>query len=435
VRTGGWAVESPGLESSAPVSVVQLPSPAASAGGPGAAGGAGRRPPWEASDLFPPKPAEAGEYGWRWRGRSKPCGRDDLVGRCRAGPVDLVWTPDAPRMVPPAEVPWLLEPLRQRARADLRYNLRLDAVMLAAGIAYLYYVWWRRAAIHPLYLAVFLLFAVVPAAQDLWAVARLRRSFTYLGEQAAALRYGVWLGSRRIVSSYFIAAALVAVWAAQVVVAAQESLLRVNPRASIVAAGLVKRLVRGGEWWRLLTAELLHGHWLHVGMNLLSLLAVGRLVEVHASPAHVPIVFLFSALTASVASLYLSPHTTSVGASGAIMGLIGFLAVLGYRRRQVLPRGFMKSISLSIALTAAAGLVAHQHIDNAAHFGGLVGGVLLGLVHVGRRAAGGEAEYRLAPGRPTRYAGGLAGLALAAATFLTIWLVLRDLLRNAMGWT
>ena len=105
----------------------------------------------------------------------------------------------------------------------------------------------------------------------------------------------MWLGARRIVATYFIGAALVAVWAAQVVVAAQESLLRINPRPSILAAGLVKRLARRGEWWRLLTAELLHGHWLHVGMNLLSLLAVGRLLEVHASPAHLPIVFLFSA--------------------------------------------------------------------------------------------------------------------------------------------
>lgn len=424
VRTGARPVELPGLESSPPASVVQLASQAG-------ANGSGQPAPWDAPDLFPPRP-ETGEYGWRWRGKSRACTRDELVARCRAGAVDLVWTPEAPRMVPPAEVPWLLEPLRQRARTDLRFNLRLDAAMLLLGIAYLYYLWQRDAGTHPLYLAVFLLFAIVPAAQDLWAAARLRRSFGYLAEQAAALRYGVWLGARRIVASYFVAAALVAVWAAQVVVAAQESLLRVNPYPSIRAAGLVKPLVRAGEWWRVLTAELLHGHWLHVGMNLLALLAIGRLLEVHASPAHLPIVFLFSAVSASVASLYLQPGTTSVGASGAIMGMIGFLAVLGYRRRQVLPRGFLKSISLSIALTAAAGLVAHQHIDNAAHLGGLLGGALLGLVYVGGRRGGDE--YRLTPSRSSRVAGGLAGVILAAVTFWTIWLILRDRLRDALGW-
>lgn len=430
VRGGRRTVELPGLESSPPTSVLRVASQAPAAADVG--GGAGRRAPWDAPDLFPPKP-DTGDHGWRWGGKSQACTRDELVARCRAGAVDLVWTPDAPRMAPPAEVPWLLEALRQRARRDLRFNLRLDAVMLLLGIAYL---WQWGARTQPLYLTIFVLFAIVPAAQDLWAVARLRRSFTYLGEQAAALRYGVWLGARRIVATYFIAAALVAVWAAQVVVAAQESLLRINPFASIRAAGLVKPFVRAGEWWRLLTAELLHGHWLHVGMNLLALLAVGRLVEVHASPAHLPIVFLFSAITASVASLYLSPGTSSVGASGAIMGMIGFLAVLGYRRRHVLPRGFMKSISLSIALTAAAGLVAHQHIDNAAHFGGLLGGVLLGFVHLGRRRGGGiDAEYRLAPGRAARYAGILCGIVLAGVTFLTIWLILRDRVRDALGWT
>jgi membrane associated rhomboid family serine protease len=331
-------------------------------------------------------------------------------------------------MVPPAEVPWLLEALRQRARADLRHNLRLDAVLLLLGIAYLWQ-WGGRA--EPLALTLFVLFVIVPTAQDLWALSRLRRSFGYLAEQAAALRYGVWLGSRRIVATYFVAASLVAVWAAQVVVGMQQSLLRIDPRPSIAAAGLVKRLVRGGEWWRLLTAELLHGHWLHFGMNLVSLLAVGRLLEVHASPAHLPIVFLFSAVTASAASLWWDPMRDSVGASGAILGMVGFLAVLGYRRRDVLPRGFLKWISLSIALTAGAGLVAHDHIDNAAHAGGLLGGVLLGFVYVGRR---GDETRRLAPSVPSRVAGGMTGLALVLVTFWTIWLVLRDLLMGVLGW-
>ena len=331
-------------------------------------------------------------------------------------------------MVPPAEVPWLLEPLRQRARNDLRYNLRLDAGLLLLGSVYLWQ-WGGRS--HPFYLAMFVLFAIVPTAQDLWAITRLRRSFGYLADQAAALRYGVWLGSRRIAATYFVAASLLAVWAAQVVVGMQQSLLRIDPRPSIAAAGLVKRATRNGEWWRLLTAELLHGHWLHLVMNLLSLLAVGRLVEVHASPAHLPTVFLFSAVCASAASLAWDPTRDSVGASGAIMGMVGFLAVLGYRRRDVLPRGFMKWISLSIALTFGAGLVAHEVIDNAAHLGGLAGGALLGLVYVRRRRDEGD---RLTPSIPSRAAGGLAGLALVVVTFWTIWLVIRDRLATVLGW-
>ena len=89
----------------------------------------------------------------------------------------------------------------------------------------------------------------------------------------------------------------------------------------------------------------------------------------------------------------------------------------------------MKAISLSIALTAGAGLVAHQVVDNAAHFGGLVGGALMGLVYLGRRSAA-EGEYRLTPSLPARFAGGLSALILIAITFLTIWLVLQARLRG-----
>jgi membrane associated rhomboid family serine protease len=386
-----------------------------------------RPAPWDAPDLLPPKP-DTGEYGWRSHGRSQACSREELIERCRAAAagkqfVELVWTPETSRCVPPAEVPWLIDALRQRARTDLRYNLRIDAAVLALGVAYLCYMYTQRhrITVPPLYLAVFLLFAIVPAAQDVWALSRLRRSFSYLAEQAASLRYGVWLGGRRIVATYFVGAAVLAVWAAQLVVGIPES---------VAAAGLDKTLVRTDhQWWRLLTAELLHGHWFHVGLNLLSLLAVGRLVEVHGSPVYLPIVFVFSAVGASLASLWLQPGTTSVGASGAIMGLVGFLAVMGYRRRHALPRGFMKSISLSIALTAGAGLVAHHVVDNAAHFGGLLTGALLGLIYVGRRGD----EYRLAPSTLARVAGWMSAVLLAAVTFVTIWFVLQSRLRALMG--
>lgn len=380
-----------------------------------------RPAPWDGADLFPPKPDE-GEYGWRSRGRSVACSREELIARCASTGrqyVELVWTPDTPRHVPAAEVPWLLESLRRRAQDDLRHNLRIDVAMLAVGVAYVWYTTQLKRPVAPLYLVVFMLFTIVPTAQDLWALLGLRRSYGYLAEQAASLRYGVWLGGRRIVATYFVAAALVAVWAAQLVAGLHES---------INAAGLDKTLVRTHhQWWRLLTAELLHGHWLHVGLNLLSLLAAGRLLEVHASPVHLPTVFLFSAVTASLASVLLESKT-SVGASGAIMGLIGFLAVLGYRRRQVMPRGFLKSISLSIALTAGAGLVAYHVVDNAAHLGGLLGGLLLGLVYVRRRNDDGG--YRLTPSRAATLAGTLSGVLLVAITFLTVWFVLQARLRG-----
>jgi membrane associated rhomboid family serine protease len=141
-------------------------------------------------------------------------------------------------------------------------------------------------------------------------------------------------------------------------------------------------------------------------------------------------VFLFSALCASAFSLYLTP-TTSVGASGGIMGLIGFLAVIGLRRRHVVPRGFLRSIALSIAFTAATGLVAYHFIDNAAHLGGLVGGLMLGAVYVqsqrlrqGTAQPPGAGPVHLAPSAMARLAGWVSGVALAVATVATVVLLL-----------
>jgi membrane associated rhomboid family serine protease len=141
----------------------------------------------------------------------------------------------------------------------------------------------------------------------------------------------------------------------------------------------------------------------------------------HAHWLHVPTVFLFSAVAASATSFYAPGPPLSVGASGGIMGMIGFLAVVGVRRRHLVPRGFLRSIALSVALTAATGLVAHHFIDNAAHAGGFAGGVLIGFAHV-RRGPGDD--YRLAPSSLARAAGGVSAVALFVATAGTLFLLL-----------
>jgi membrane associated rhomboid family serine protease len=293
----------------------------------------------------------------------------------------------------------------------------------------------------PLLLVLVLLLGVIPLVQPAWSLWQLRRRPDYPRDLAATFRYQVWLGTRRMVSTWFVGACLAVVGVGQAVALAQDRAheLRTSVSPALLyesmwdisrtapAAGLVKTDVTAGQWWRLLTGELMHGHPLHFLLNFMALLAVGRLMEVHGHRVYVPTVFLFSALCASLFSLYLSPAPISVGASGGIMGLIGFLAVIALRRRHVLPRGFLKSIALSIALTAATGLIASHFIDNAAHAGGLVGGAILGMAYVRRRA--GEAPpvdpaIDLAPSFMARLAGWISAAALVAATIATVGLLL-----------
>lgn len=157
---------------------------------------------------------------------------------------------------------------------------------------------------------------------------------------------------------------------------------------SVYAAGLVKPLAREGEFWRLLTAATLHGGFLHIYFNGQALYNIGSTIEALSKRAHVPVCFLLSAIGGSLASLYLMPNgLPSIGASGGIMGLFGFLGVFGFRNKQHLPPGFIRNIIINLLLIAGLGLIAYAYIDNAAHGGGLFVGAIYGLLTVRRNEA------------------------------------------------
>jgi rhomboid protease GluP len=154
---------------------------------------------------------------------------------------------------------------------------------------------------------------------------------------------------------------------------------------SIETAGLVKPLVWQGEFWRLLTGAALHLNFLHIYFNGQALYGFGSTIEYLSNRAHLAIVFVLSAIGGSVLSLLAVPEVNPVvGASGGIMGLIGYLAIYGTRRRSQLPPSFLKSMLVNIGFVAAFGLVAYQIVDNFGHLGGLLVGVIYGFLQVPR---------------------------------------------------
>ncbi|MEM9018474.1 MAG: rhomboid family intramembrane serine protease, partial [Verrucomicrobiota bacterium] len=107
---------------------------------------------------------------------------------------------------------------------------------------------------------------------------------------------------------------------------------------SIEAAALVKeRVLEGGEWWRTVTTGLMHGGLLHILFNGMALFSLGRVVAGLANGWLLSFVFLVSVVFGSLASLYFGPAPASVGASGGILGCLGFLLVVCYRFRTQLP--------------------------------------------------------------------------------------------------
>jgi rhomboid protease GluP len=156
------------------------------------------------------------------------------------------------------------------------------------------------------------------------------------------------------------------------------------------ALALDKIAVLGGEWWRLLTAVFVHGSILHLIFNMYALFIVGPIVEaMYGRPLYLTF-YLLCGLAGSIAS-FLFLANPSVGASGAIFGMFGLLAVSTYvhkpalgRQARALTGQIVMLIVINLVIGFGVGGVFGAQIDNAAHIGGLIAGAWLGLTVVPR---------------------------------------------------
>ncbi len=151
--------------------------------------------------------------------------------------------------------------------------------------------------------------------------------------------------------------------------------------AGIVDAGaLVRNRVLEGEHWRMLSATLLHGGFDHLLGNCVALYILGMAGEHALGAWRVIVLYLASGLAGSLASVLAGPGP-SVGASGAICGLMGAVVLILYRYRRVY-HVRDKEIGLVLAGWAAYTIIIgalDPQIDNWAHFGGLLGGAVVAL--------------------------------------------------------
>lgn len=135
-------------------------------------------------------------------------------------------------------------------------------------------------------------------------------------------------------------------------------------------------IVNNGEYYRLLTGAFLHGGLSHYLINMYSLYIIGSQMEGFLGRSKYLAVYLFSALIGSLFSIIFNT-TPSVGASGAIFGLLGSLLYFGYHYRVFLGSVIKSQIIPLILINLAIGFLSNGQIDNFAHIGGLVGGILM----------------------------------------------------------
>jgi len=385
-------------------------------------------PPPRRQLVVAPKPPEA-DYGYVVERQARASTREELVLRLDEGrPTPLVWTPETEGIVPPWTVPYLFDAYRAHG---VRHARKVALVWGALSVAALA---WAAARGSFDFRNGFVLFGFIAAVVSFYSAlewGRYRRlspdGLSYQVHEARA-RPPARGGPARW--TQIVAGAIGAVVLVQSLGAiahpagAGFPVLPQNPAIdlSVDAAGMVRAYVLAGQPWRLLSGAFLHDGLLHFGMNTMALLALGRFLEAYSHRAYVPLVFLLTALAASTASLAFSPIGASVGASGGIMGMFGFLAFMARRRRDVMPPGFGKAILIDIGVIAAMGIFGRGYIDNWAHAGGFAAGALLGWLMIPR---GGRTAY-WEPSRPIRRLGDVAlGILLLASLGTVVILVAR----------
>jgi len=383
-------------------------------------------PSWADPELLSAKPA-SGAFGFiDDRGSITECDSLELLCRqilnSRNG-VDLVWTPDSSRLRIPEELAELDDVLwrrsYRRAKRDCTDGLKLGALF---GVVVLWTVLWAMQKFggdleaivsYPSFgisLVLLFVFGFLPWYEGR---KRLKRGCLNEGEREeiiSEVRFEMWIEQQPVTMARVILGLFVLVGVAQLWVLYGRGV-------SSIGAGVLKPNV---EWWRYWTAAFLHGNILHWVMNTSALLFLAKRVEVLARWPHLVTVYCFCLLAGGYASVLWNPAQPTVGASGAILGLLGFLLVFESRHQRLVPRSARKRLLAGLGMTALMGLLGFSFIDNAAHAGGLLAGGVYALICFAKTDGVNRVKVPL-----FGYAlGGCALLALVLAAVLTVFKVL-----------
>ncbi len=151
-----------------------------------------------------------------------------------------------------------------------------------------------------------------------------------------------------------------------------------NDKYTLIKFGAsVPSLIKAGEYWRLIASSFIHIGVVHFLFNNYALYVIGAQLESFYGKTKYIIIYLFSAITSGLLSL-MFVNAISAGASGAIFGLLGALLYFGYHYRIYLGTVIKSQIIPLILFNLLLGFTL-TGINNAAHIGGLIGGILISV--------------------------------------------------------
>jgi len=187
--------------------------------------------------------------------------------------------------------------------------------------------------------------------------------------------------------TYTMLAALIAIFAAELIygIGPWTKLLQPSTSTLVAFGGLMPSLVfKSGEWYRLLSAPLLHADAVHLLMNGIALFLAGRILESLVGRAWFATMFVISAIGGSLLSLTLNAdNLVSVGASGAVTGLFAAILVTSFHFPSGADRTSLQMAAIYVLVPALLPLLSTFHgikVDYGAHVGGALGGLAVGLL-------------------------------------------------------
>ncbi len=338
-------------------------------------------PAWAREEAFSLKPQSSPYGSVDDKGKELPFESfDELKSYLESGKGRLawIWTPEHERLVAPEEVPEMFGVLKKR-RAIFAQDDDEEAkkTLPITGILLLYalYSAWRGGrpfGFESFHFLVMIAFGFLYfTARPWWESYKGKKSLRdfdreNLAEEIPESRFDLWMGSQRT----FITMVLLGLLG---LVAITQFL---TPGFGISEAGLDKARYTGGESWRVFTAAFMHGNLIHFLLNASALWYLARRVEILARWTHLATVFFLSMIGAGWATISWMPDQISVGVSGVVCGLLGFLLVFETLHRPLVPRPARRRLLGILGSLVVIGFVGFQFIDNAAHFGGLVTGAV-----------------------------------------------------------
>ncbi|MBR2678421.1 MAG: rhomboid family intramembrane serine protease [Bacilli bacterium] len=134
--------------------------------------------------------------------------------------------------------------------------------------------------------------------------------------------------------------------------------------------------IRAGQYYRLITGAFLHGSIWHIFFNCYALKIIGSQIESFMGKTKFLIIYFYSAIMGSLLSMTFAGDGASIGASGAIFGLMGALIYFGYYYRVYLGNVLKSQIIPIVIFNLVLGFIL-PGVDNFGHIGGLIGGILI----------------------------------------------------------